>query len=206
MGNQKSCRIDMALEVVVIPVADVDRSLRFYSGLGWRLDADMTNGSAFRLVQFTPPGSSCSIQFGTGITTATPGSGGNLYLVVRDILAARGAMAHYGADVSEIFHRSAGMADSAGLDPERRSYASFASFKDPDGNAWLMQEVGVRLPGRVESGLKVFASSAGLANVLRRAAAAHHEHEKQTGVRDPDWPDWYAKYIVQDQTGAPLPL
>jgi catechol 2,3-dioxygenase-like lactoylglutathione lyase family enzyme len=140
----------MAIEVVVIPVADVDRSIGFYTGLGWRLDADIASGEAFRLVQFTPPGSACSVQFGRGVTTAVPGSAGDVYLVVSDIKAARQELLARGVDVSEIFHRSPGAGKSSGPDPQGHSYATFASFQDPDGNSWLVQEVTKRLPGRVD--------------------------------------------------------
>jgi len=198
-------RVDMKLEAVVIPVADVDRAKRFYGGLGWRLDADFVVGDAFRVVQFTPPGSPCSIHFGTGVTSAVPGSA-QLYLVVSDIEAARAELVDRGADVSEVSHRAGpGKPPVSGPDPDRRSYASFASFKDPDGNGWLLQEVTVRLPGRVEADDTTFTSSTELATALRRAAAAHGEHEKRTGQPDADWPDWYAAYIVAEQAGKPLP-
>ena len=198
--------VDMKLEVVVIPVADVDRAKRFYGGLGWRLDADFVVGDAFRGVQFTPPGSSCSIHFGTGITSAVPGSVRNLYLVVSDIEAARTQLVARGVDVSEVFHRAGpGKPPVSGRDPERRSYSSFATFSDPDGNEWLLQEVTARLPGRVDTDITTFTSSAELAGALRRAAAAHGDHEKRTGEHDVNWPDWYAEYIVQEQAGKPLP-
>ena len=197
---------DMKLEVVVIPVSDVEHAKRFYGGLGWRLDADFTKGDAFRVVQFTPPGSTCSIHFGTGITPAELGSARGLYLVVSDIVAARAALVGRGVDVSEVFHRAAvGEDPSSGPDPARRSYASFASFSDPDGNGWLLQEVTARLPGRVTENDTVFSSSMELAAALRRAAAAHGEHEKRTGQHDEGWPDWYAEYIVREQAGKPLP-
>ncbi len=198
--------VDLKLEVVVIPVADVDRAKRFYGGLGWRLDADIARGDAFRVVQFTPPGSPCSIHFGIGVTSAAPGSAQNLYLVVSDIAAARAALVAHGADVSEVFHRGGG-GRLSGPDPERRSYASYATFSDPDGNSWLIQEVTARLPGRVEAGDTRFASPAELASALRRAAAAHGAHEKRIGAADPNgWPDWYADYIVREQAGRELPL
>ena len=198
--------VDLKLEVVVIPVSDVDRAKRFYSVLGWRLDADFVKGDAFRAVQFTPPGSPCSIHFGTGLTSATPGSAQGLYLVVSDIEAARAELIDRGVDVSEIFHRAPGEDPMSGPDPQRRSYASFASFSDPDGNSWLLQEVTARLPGRVDTDNTTFTSPAELANALRRAAAAHGEHEKRTGEQDADWPAWYAEYIVREQAGLPLPL
>jgi catechol 2,3-dioxygenase-like lactoylglutathione lyase family enzyme len=197
--------VDMKLEVVVIPVADVDRAKRFYSDLGWRLDADFVLGDTFRGVQFTPPGSSCSIQFGAGITSAVPGSASGLYLVVSDIEAAHAELVARGVDVSEVFHRWVGEAPSSGPDPARRSYASYATFRDPDGNEWLLQEVTVRLPGRVDADGTTFTSPTELAAALRRAAAAHGEHEKRTGQHDEGWPDWYAEYIVREQAGEPLP-
>ncbi|NOV19538.1 glyoxalase [Ensifer adhaerens] len=200
--------VDLKLEVVVIPVSDVDRAKRFYDGLGWRLDADFAVGDTFRVVQFTPPGSPSSIHFGTGLTSAAPGSARGLYLVVSDIEAARAELIGRGADVSEIIHRAGpGEPPISGRDPERRSYRSSASFADPDGNGWLLQEVTERLPGRVDTDITTFTSSSELAGALRRAAAAHGEHEKRTGGKhDENWPDWYADYIVQEQAGKPLPL
>jgi catechol 2,3-dioxygenase-like lactoylglutathione lyase family enzyme len=198
MKDSKSPPVDMALEVVVIPVSDVDRALRFYSALGWRLDADIANGNEFRLVQFTPPGSPCSIHFGRGVTPATPGSEGGLYLVVTDIQAARKDLLERGADVSEVFHRAPGRGKERGPDPQRHSYASFVSFKDPDGNGWLVQEVTARLPGRSEREVTNFKSTAALAAALRRAAAAHGDHEKQIGHPDVNWPDWYAQYLLEE--------
>ena len=199
---------DMKLEVVIIPVSDVDRAKRFYGGLGWRLDADFVNGETFRVVQFTPPGSPCSIHFGTGLTRVAPGSAQGLYLIVSDIEAARAALVDRGAEVSEIFHRAAiGGPTITGPDPQRRSYNSFATFSDPDGNSWLLQEITSRLPGRVDAGDTTFTSSAELAAALRRAAAAHGEHETRSGgQRDENWPDWYAEYMVAEQAGKPLPL
>src|SRR5262245_13250336 len=204
--TSKAPTVDMKLEVVVIPVAEVDRAKRFYGGLGWRLDADFVVGDEFRVVQFTPPGSPCSIHFGKGITSAVPGSARGLYLVVSDIEAARAGLVGRGVDVSEVFHRAGpGKPPLSGRDPERRSYVSFATFNDPDGNGWLFQEVTQRLPGRVD-GDTTFASSAELAATLRRAAAAHGEHEKRTGGKyDENWPDWYAEYIVREQAGQELP-
>jgi catechol 2,3-dioxygenase-like lactoylglutathione lyase family enzyme len=198
--------VDMKLEVVVLPVSDVDRAKRFYGGLGWRLDGDFAKGDAFRGVQFTPPGSSCSIHFGRGITSAVPGSAQGLFLVVSDIEAARVHLVARGVDVSAVFHRSVGEASGSGRDPERRSYASYATFRDPDGNGWLLQEVTARLPGRVDAIDATFTSSTELAAALRRAAAAHGEHEKRAGQQhSPNWPDWYARYIVAEQAGKPLP-
>jgi catechol 2,3-dioxygenase-like lactoylglutathione lyase family enzyme len=198
--------VDMKLEVVVIPVSDVERAKRFYGGLRWRLDADFGVGDAFRVVQFTPPGSPCSIHFGTGVTSAAPGSARGLYLVVSDIEAARAELVSRGVDVSELFHVAGpGKPPQSGLDPERRSYFSYATFSDPDGNGWLLQEVTARLPGRVDADDTTFTSSTELATALRRAEAAHGEHEKRTGQRDADWPDWYAAYMVAEQAGKPLP-
>jgi catechol 2,3-dioxygenase-like lactoylglutathione lyase family enzyme len=197
--------VDMKLEVVVIPVSDVDRAKRFYSNLGWRLDADFVVGDEFRALQFTPPGSSCSIHFGKGITSAVPGSARGLYLVVSDIEAARAELVDRGAEVSEVFHRAVGEGPSSGPDPARRSYASYATFSDPDGNEWLLQEVTVRLPGRVDADSTTFTSPTELASALRRAEAAHGEHEKRTGQRDADWPSWYAEYMVAEQAGKELP-
>jgi catechol 2,3-dioxygenase-like lactoylglutathione lyase family enzyme len=206
MSTPKSPPIDMALEVVVIPVSDVDRAVRFYGGLGWRTDADIVIGSDFRLVQFTPPGSSCSIHFGKGVTPAAPGSEGGLYLVVPDIQAAAKALADCGADVSEVFHLSPTREKLVGADPQRRSYASFVSFRDPDGNAWLVQEVTTRLPGRLDGEGANFKSVTDLAAAMRRAEAAHGAHERRTGQKDANWADWYAQYIVNEQAKSPLPL
>jgi catechol 2,3-dioxygenase-like lactoylglutathione lyase family enzyme len=205
-------RVDTKLEVVVIPVSDVDRAKRFYAGLGWRLDADVITGDDFRVVQFTPPGSPCSIIFGTGVTSAQPGSAQGLHLVVSDIEAARAEFVERGVDVSELFHDAGGVFHHAGRqgrvsgpDAKRRSYASFASFSDPDGNGWLFQEVTVRLPGRVQAEDTTFGSSSELASALRRAAAAHGEHETRTGQHDANWPDWYAEYILGEQAGKQPP-
>ena len=209
-------KIDMKLEVVVIPVSDVDRAKRFYNGLGWRLDADFAVGDDYRVIQFTPPGSGCSIIFGKNVTAAAPGSAQGLYLIVSDIKAAREELLARGVEVSEIFHDEGGIHTGSdepfmfgrrrvnGLDPGRRTYRSFASFHDPDGNGWLFQEITGRLPGRVEGGT-AFASPSDLAGALRRAAAAHDKHEKHIGGRDEDWPDWYAEYIVREQAGRELP-
>jgi catechol 2,3-dioxygenase-like lactoylglutathione lyase family enzyme len=200
-------QVDIKLEVVVLPVSDIDRAKRFYGGLGWRLDADFASDD-FRVVQFTPPGSSCSIHFGTarpGITPAVPGSAQGLYLIVSDIEAARADLVNRGADVSEVFHRAGRDSRLSGPDPARTSYGSLATFKDPDGNGWLLQEVTARLPGRVDADNTTFTSSTDLAAALRRAAAAHGEHEKRTGQHDANWPDWYADYIVKEQAGKELP-
>jgi catechol 2,3-dioxygenase-like lactoylglutathione lyase family enzyme len=196
--------VDMNLEVVVIPVTDVDRAKRFYGDLGWRLDADVAAGDDFRVVQFTPTGSQCSIHFGKGVTSAPPGSAQNIYLVVSDIEAARTELRDRGVEVSELLHRG-GKGFVSGPDPKRRTYNSFATFNDPDGNRWLLQEITARLPGRVDTNDTRFTSSTELAAALRRAAAAHGEHEKRTGQHDANWPDWYADYIVKEQAGKPLP-
>jgi catechol 2,3-dioxygenase-like lactoylglutathione lyase family enzyme len=206
--------VDLKFEVVVIPVADADRSKEFYGRLGWRLDADFAFDNGFRVVQFTPPGSGCSVQFGTKITSATPGSAQGLYLIVSDIEAARGQLTERGAEVSGVFHpgnpgaqfeSSGGDGRVSGRAPDGQSYSSFAIFKDPDGNTWLLQEITVRLPGRVDPAETSFASVADLAAALRRAAAAHGEHEKRIGQADENWPDWYSAYIVAAQAGTELP-
>jgi catechol 2,3-dioxygenase-like lactoylglutathione lyase family enzyme len=190
--------LDMKLEVVVIPVSDVDRAKEFYGRLGWRLDVTPPG-----VVQFTPHGSGCSVQFGTNLTSAAPGSAKE-YLIVSDIEAARNALVAAGIEVSEVFHPGPGGRVS-GLDPERRSYFSRASFSDPDGNNWLLQEITTRLPGRVDAAATSFGSANDLASAMRRAAAAHGEHEKRTGEADANWPDWYAEYMVSEQAGAELP-
>jgi catechol 2,3-dioxygenase-like lactoylglutathione lyase family enzyme len=214
----KAPTVDMKFEIVVIPVSDVDRAKRFYSNLGWRLDADFAAGDDFRVIQFTPPGSGASVIFGRNVTAAAPGSAQGLYLIVSDIKAARDELLGRGVEVSELFHGAGdayvgtdepylfGRIRLSGPDPGHGSYRSFASFKDPDGNGWLFQEVTARLPGRVDADDTKFTSSAELAAALRRAAAAHGEHEKRTGGQhDANWPDWYAEYIVQEQAGKPLP-
>ena len=200
-------RVDMKLEVVVIPVSDVERAKRFYGGLGWRLDADFVVGDAFRGVQFTPPGSPCSIHFGKGVTSAAPGSARGLYLVVSDIEAARAELVDRGVDVSEVFHRAGpGKPPLSGRDPERRSYSSFATFSDPDGNSWLLQEVTARLPGRVDANDTTFTSSTELAarfDVRRPRTASTRSGPAASD--DENWPDWYAEYMVAEQAGKPLP-
>jgi len=209
--------VDMKFEIVVIPVSDVDRAKRFYGGLGWRLDADFAAGGDYRVIQFTPPGSGCSVIFGKNVTAAAPGSARGLYLIVSDIKAARDELLGRGVEVSEVFHGAGdvyvgpdepylfGRLRVGGPDPEYRSYRSFASFSDPDGNGWLFQEVTARLPGHVDADDTTFTSSTELATALRRAAAAHGEHEKRIGQHDADWPDWYADYIVREQAGKELP-
>ena len=203
--------IEMKLEVVVIPVTDVDRAKAFYAGLDWRLDADFADEHGFRIVQFTPPGCRCSIQFGAGVTSAPPGSATNVYLIVEDIQAARDALAARGIAVSEVFHEGS-LGDRfhpdarvAGRAPDDATYGSFASFSDPDGNTWLFQEITSRLPGRIDVGATSFGTTEELASALRRAAAAHGEHETRTGAPDANWPDWYAAYIAAEQAGAELP-
>src|SRR6202035_648662 len=206
-------KVDMKFEVIVIPVADVDRSKAFYSKLGWRLDADFSFDNGFRVVQFTPPGSGCSVQFGAKITSAPPGSAQGLYLIVSDVAAARKDLVARGIEVSEVFHPGTpgaqfqidGSGRISGSAPERATYSSFATFRDPDGNGWLLQEVTTRLPGRIDSGETAFASLADLASALRRAEAAHGEHEKRIGAVDSNWPDWYAAYMIAEQAGTELP-
>jgi catechol 2,3-dioxygenase-like lactoylglutathione lyase family enzyme len=196
----------MKLEVVVIPVSDVDRAKKFYEKLGWRLDADFVVADDFRVVQFTPPGSGCSFAFGKGVTSAVPGSARHLELVVSDIVAARDELLSRGVGAVEVFHGSPFNRSKriSGPDPERTSYRSYGSFEDPDGNEWLLQEVTTRLPGRIDP-TTTFSSANDLASALRRAAAAHGQHEKRIGAADPNWPDWYAAYIVAEQSGKELP-
>src|SRR6476646_1950424 len=213
MDTTEDRSVDLKLEVVVIPVADVDRAKEFYNGLGWRLDADFAFDNGFRVVQLTPPGSGCSVQFGTSITSAAPGSARGLYLIVSDVEAARDALSAHGAGVSDVFHPGSpgaqfqpdGTSDRvSGPAPEHASYSSFATFSDPDGNGWLLQEITTRLPGRVEPAETGFVSAADLASALRRAASAHGEHEKRSGQADENWPDWYAAYIVAERDGEEL--
>jgi catechol 2,3-dioxygenase-like lactoylglutathione lyase family enzyme len=209
--------LDFKLEVVVISVSDVDRAKSFYAKLGWRLDADVA-GKDSRLIQFTSPGSGCSIQFGknlfgASVKSAPPGSVQGLYLVVSDIETARNELIAHGVNPTEVFHCATGYACRfpgnegrvSGRQPEGQSYGSFVSFTDPDGNGWLLQEITTRLPGRIDSATTTFASTNDLANALRRASAAHGEHEKRIGKADPNWPDWYADYIVREQAGKDLP-
>ena len=210
-------KVDMKFEIVVIPVSDIDRAKEFYARLGWRLDADFDNGKDFRVIQFTPPGSGCSVIFGKNVTAAAPGSAQGLYLIVDDINAARDNLLRRGVKISEVFH-GAGDAFSGtdepylfgrirvnGPDPEHRSYRSFASFSDPDGNGWLFQEITTRLPGRIDATTTSFASATDLASAFRRAENAHGEHEKRTGQHDANWPEWYAAYMVAEQSGRELP-
>ena len=197
---------DFKFEVAIIPVSDVERAKRFYAGLGWKLDADFSKGDTFRVVQFTPPGSPASIHFGTGLTSAVPGAA-KLYLVVSDIVAARAELIGRGVEVSEVIHRSApGEPAQSGLHPQRLTYKSYATFSDPDGNSWLLQEVTTRLPGRVDQAETSFDSVNDLASAMRRASVAHGEHEKRIGGADANWPDWYAAYMVAEQAGQTLPL
>src|SRR3989449_969955 len=217
-SDAKAGTVDMKFEIVVLPVSDVDRAKEFYAKLGWRLDADYAHENDFRVIQFTPPGSGCSIIFGKNVTPAAPGSAQGLYLIVSDIQAARKALLDRGIEVSEVFHDAAGVYAGtdepylfgrhrvSGPDAEHRSYRSFASFRDPDGNGWLFQEITARLPGRIDPAATTFASANDLASAFRRAAAAHGEHEKRTGgQRDENWPDWYAAYMVAEQSGKEPP-
>ena len=215
MSTTKVPRNDMKFEIVIVPVSDVDRAKEFYGRLVWRLDAEF-GGDDFRIIQFTPPGSPCSIIFGKNVTAAAPGSAQGLYLIVSDIAAAREELRGHGVDVSEVFHSDGVYAGTdepylfgrrriSGPDPERRSYRSFASFRDPDGNGWLLQEVTTRLPGRIDSGTTTFASANDLAAAFRRAEAAHGTYEARLGQRDANWPEWYAAYMVAEQAGTELP-
>ena len=206
---------DLKLEAIVIPVSDVDRAKKFYGNLGWRLDADFAFDNGFRVIQFTPPGSPASIQFGTKMTPAAPGSAQGLYLIVSDIEAARNELAARGAAITEVFHNETAGAqfqiDStdgrlSGPAPDHATYRSYAKFNDPDGNGWLLQEVTTRLAGRVDQAETSFASAHDLASAMRRAEAAHGEHEKRTGERDANWSDWYAEYMVAEQAGKELPV
>ena len=210
-------RVETKLEVVVIPVSDVDRAKEFYGRLGWRLDADYDNGDDFRVIQFTPPGSGSSVIFGKNVTAAAPGSAQGLYLIVSNIAAARDELLARGVKISEVFHDAGGAYAGpdepylfgrlrvSGPDPEHRSYRSFASFSDPDGNGWLFQEITTRLAGRVDPATTTFASANDLASAFRRAAAAHGQHEARTGQTDSNWPEWYAEYMVREQAGQELP-
>ena len=196
--------VDLKLEVVVIPVSDVDRAKRFYASLGWRLDADFPFDNGFRVVQFTPPGSGCSIQFGTKITSAAPGSAQGLYLAVSDIDAARNELLARGAKMSEVFHpekpgaqfqRDGTNGRVSGPAPDHASYRSFATFSDPDGNGWLLQEIKTRLPGRGLSNMDV----GSLTELLRETEKHHGEYEPTAPKHH--WSGWYAAYIVARQNG-----
>jgi catechol 2,3-dioxygenase-like lactoylglutathione lyase family enzyme len=215
-NDARDARVDMKLEIIVIPVSDVDRAKKFYERLGWRLDADFAAGHDFRVIQFTPPGSGGSVIFGKNVTAAAPGSAQGLYLIVSNIEAARAELLARGVEISEVFHAEGanvgtdepylfGRVRVSGPDPQHSSYRSFASFSDPDGNGWLFQEVTTRLPGRIDSAATTFGSANDLASAFRRAEAAHGEHEKRTGRRDENWPDWYAAYMVAEQAGTELP-
>jgi catechol 2,3-dioxygenase-like lactoylglutathione lyase family enzyme len=212
--DASAASVDMKFEAVVIPVSDVDRAKEFYGKLGWRLDADFRFDNGFRIIQFTPPGSACSVQFGANITSAAPGSAQGLYLVVSNIEAARAQLIERAVKVSDVFHAGTpgaqfqpegtrGRVD--GPSPDHATYGSFATFSDPDGNGWLLQEVTTRLPGRIDNGKTTFASVADLASALRRAEAAHGEHEKRIGAADANWPNWYAAYMIAEQAGTELP-
>jgi catechol 2,3-dioxygenase-like lactoylglutathione lyase family enzyme len=215
-SNTRPAKVAHKLEVLVIPVSDVDRAKDFYASLGWRLDADYDNGSDFRVIQFTPAGSGCSVIFGKNVTAAAPGSAQGLYLIVSDVAAAREELLGRGVKVSDVFHDAAGVYAGpdepylfgrlrvSGPDPDHRSYRSFASFHDPDGNGWLFQEITARLPGRVTADT-TYPSASELSQALRRAAAAHGQHEARIGQADPNWPDWYAEYMVREQSGEELP-
>jgi len=207
-------RMDMRLEAVVIPVSDVGRAKEFYTRIGWRLDADFSFENGFRVVQFTPTGSGCSVQFGAKITSAAPGSAQGVYLVVSDIEAARNELSAAGIEVSDVFHAAAPGAQfqpiglsgrAAGPAPGHASYGSFATFSDPDGNIWLLQEVTTRLPGRIDDKTMTFASTQDLSQALRRAAAAHGQHGERIGKAEKNWPDWYAKFISAEQRGTGVP-
>jgi len=215
-SDPTGARVDLKLEVVVIPVSDAVRAKEFYTRLGWRLDADLAAGEDFRVIQFTPPGSGCSVIFGKNVSPAAPGSAQGLYLIVSSLEAAREELLGRGVKISEVFH-DAGAVDAgtdqpylfgrirvSGSDPEHRSYRSFASFNDPDGNGWLLQEITTRLPGRVASDT-TFASAGDLSQALRRAEAAHGDQEIRIGRADPNWPDWYADYMAREQAGEELP-
>src|SRR6202167_1769115 len=217
LSGASAARVDMKFEVVVIPVSDVDRAKEFYGRLGWRLDADYESGKDFRVIQFTAPGSGCAIIFGKNVPPAAPGSSQGLYLIVSDIQAARKELLDRGVEISEVFHDSAGeyagpdepylfgRVRVSGPDAEHRSYRSFASFRDPDGNGWLFQEITTRLAGRIDPAATTFASANDLASAMRRASTAHGEHEKRIGAADANWPDWYAAYMVAEQAGTELP-
>jgi catechol 2,3-dioxygenase-like lactoylglutathione lyase family enzyme len=200
-------RVEMNLEVALVPVSDVDRAKEFYTKLGWRLDDDTVMENDFRVVQITPLGSGCSISFGKGVTTAAPGSfrGG---LIVSNIEAAHKELVDRGINPSEVFHGSPFSPPGriSGLAPERQSYRSYVSFEDPDGNAWIVQEVTLRLPGRMDPATTTFASANDLASAMRRAAAAQSKHEKRAGQGDENWQDWYAAYMAAEQAGTELPM
>ena len=201
-NDARDANVEMKLEVVVIPVSDVDRAEQFYRKLGWRQDVTPPGSGVF---QFTPHGSACSIQFGKTLTSAAPGSAQRTYLIVSDIEAARDALMEAGIEVSEIFHLGLN-GPVSGPDPDHGSYRSLATFSDPDGNSWLLQEITTRLPGCIDSGVTSFGSVRDLASAFRRTEAAHGEHEKRAGgQRDENWPEWYATYMAAEQSGTELP-
>lgn len=202
-----AARVDMKLEVDVIPVSDVERCKQFYQLLGWRLDADDAPTKNVRIVQFTPPGSGCSVTFGKGLTGAAPGSAA-AGLIVSDIEAAHDELIRRGIAASEIWHGAPFPLEARlpGPDPKRLSYGSFFAFSDPDGNTWMVQEVTTRQPGRIDPAATAFASANDLASAMRRAAAAHDEHEKRNGQHDTNWPDWYAAYMAAEQAGTKPPM
>jgi catechol 2,3-dioxygenase-like lactoylglutathione lyase family enzyme len=202
----------MKLEAIVLPVSDVDRSYEFYSKLGWRIDADIKIPGGGRILQFTPPGSPCSVLFGTGLTPSPPGSTQFVHLIVSNIVTAWAELTANGANPSEVFHDATGgynrfdpSVRATGPDPERRTYASFLTFNDPDGNGWVLQEITTRFEGRIDTGVTSYTSAQDLVEALRRAATAHGEHEKRIGAADPDWSSWYAAYMVAEQAGGALP-
>ena len=215
-GDTRAATTDLKLEAVVIPVSDVDRAKAFYDNLGWRLDADFAFDNGFRIVQFTPPGSPSSVQFGMHTTSAAPGSAQGLYLVVSDVVAARNSLVVRGVDVSEVFHAATPGAQFrpdgqsgrvGGSADDRASYGSFATFRDPDGNGWLLQEVTTRLPGRVDARATSYSSVTDLTQALIRAATAHGAHEERNGgTFDEKWPEWYAAHMVAEQSGEALPV
>jgi catechol 2,3-dioxygenase-like lactoylglutathione lyase family enzyme len=203
--------VDMKLEVVVIPVSDIDRAKEFYESLGWRLDADKTSGDEFRLVQLTPKGSGCSIQFGTGLTPSQPGSAQALHLIVSDIEVARTDLLLRGVDASEVFHCASGYAcrfpgndaQVPGPHPEHVTYGSFLYFTDPDGNGWILQEVTARLPGRGSGGTTMYTSAPDMSQALQRAAAVHSQYGPATGTTDPKWADLRQSSSLGEHTQVP---
>ena len=199
--NASVKNVDMKLEVVTIPVSDVDRATEFYVGLGWRQDVTPPGSG---IVQLTPSGSSCSVQFGTNRTSAAPGSAQNMFLIVSDIEATYDYLVARGVEVSEVFHMGPD-GQVSGVAPDHASYGSLATFSDPDGNSWLLQEITTRLPGRIDSAATTFGSASDLAEAMRRASVAHGEHEQRIGEADANWPDWYAAYMAAEQSGEELP-
>jgi catechol 2,3-dioxygenase-like lactoylglutathione lyase family enzyme len=195
-ATTSDAKVDLKLEVVIIPVSDVDRAKEFYARLGWRIDADIGGGEGIRLVQVTPPGSGCSVAFGIGVVRAAPGTA-LAELVVSDIDAARDELLGRGIERVEVFH-GAPWARISGPDPERRSYRTYGSFTDPDGNEWLLQEVTTSPSDPAETGHRTFSSERDLAAALRRAEAAY-------GSRDEDRPDWYAAYLMAELRGEAPP-